>query len=402
MKAGSAWAPWYRHARDRALPPGSVAWRLARRARRAARSSWPFAANSSSALVELPARVAPRVLFISGCAGDSRRYRCEHALEGLRALGHDGLLLDEADRALRAPERLLAGFELVVLHRCPWTRRLGRLLKVTRELGVPRLFDADDLVFDPGLEVHRSPAGRLVDPSEVAGLRRTLEHCDAASCSTEPLARALRKLMKSPVFIWPNRASSRMLAEPTRRSAQSTGERFVVGYASGTPTHDADLASIVGPLARLLRERPEVELRLLGPVRRPASFEAFEGRVVSLAHVPWPRLPERLRCLDVNLAPVARGCPFAAAKSELKVLESALVGVPTVASPIDAYRGAIEDGVDGLLVDRAQAWWEALSSLAGAPRMAAEMGRAAAVKARRRYVPEASARQLLAMLADLR
>jgi hypothetical protein len=54
---------------------------------------------------------------------------------------------------------------------------------------------------------------------------------------------------------------------------------------------------------------------------------------------------------------------FTAGKSELKIFESALLGVPTVASSTDSYSGCITDGINGFLAASKREWVEKLDKL---------------------------------------
>ena len=64
---------------------------------------------------------------------------------------------------------------------------------------------------------------------------------------------------------------------------------------------------------------------------------------------PGSSCPALLRDLDVNLAPLAPGSRFNEAKSAIKWLEAALVETPTVATPTEPFREAIDHGDTGLL-----------------------------------------------------
>ncbi len=79
--------------------------------------------------------------------------------------------------------------------------------------------------------------------------------------------------------------------------------------------------------------------------------------------MPWQELTSVLRDLDVNLAPLVPGSIFNEAKSAIKWLEAALVETPTVASPTQPFREAIDDGRTGLLADGVETWQSALLRL---------------------------------------
>jgi hypothetical protein len=117
--------------------------------------------------------------------------------------------------------------------------------------------------------------------------------------------------------------------------------------------------------------------------------------------VPWPALPARVAAVDVNLAPLAWHDPFVVAKGAVKYLEAAAVGIPTVASPTDAFRDAIRDGATGLLAADAASWDAALTSLiTDAPRRL-RLGAAAHADVATRFAPAEQGRELRAILADV-
>ena len=51
----------------------------------------------------------------------------------------------------------------------------------------------------------------------------------------------------------------------------------------------------------------------------------------------WRRWFELLAQVDINLAPLEPGNVFCRAKSEIKFVEAAALGIPTVASVIDPF-----------------------------------------------------------------
>lgn len=122
----------------------------------------------------------------------------------------------------------------------------------------------------------------------------------------------------------------------------------------------------------------------------------------TLEFVPWQRLPDLLATFDVNLAPLEHGNPFCEAKSELKWVEAAAVGVPTVASPTAPFRSAIRHGETGFLASTTQEWVDALRLLATDPVRRQAVGAAAAEKLEADYDPKKLGAALVATLAGLR
>lgn len=153
------------------------------------------------------------VLLVSGCPGDARRYRCDHARERLEALGltADVVLHGEADLAPRVPV-----YALFVLHRVPYGPDVDEFLRAAQRAGKPVLFDTDDWVFDLAAAEHVAAlADMSADESALyrEGLvryRATLSRCDGALVSTAPLRERAAALLPR-VYVLPNVASRTMV-----------------------------------------------------------------------------------------------------------------------------------------------------------------------------------------------
>jgi hypothetical protein len=87
------------------------------------------------------------------------------------------------------------------------------------------------------------------------------------------------------------------------------------------------------------------------------------------------------------------------AKSEIKWLEAAVLGIPSVVSDTHRYREVLEDGVDALIARDAPSWRAALTRLIDNPSLRAEIGSRARAKALKLYAPEPNAARLQAALA---
>ena len=79
-------------------------------------------------------------------------------------------------------------------------------------------------------------------------------------------------------------------------------------------------------------------------------------------------------------------------------MEAALVGVPTIASPTDAFASAIRSGENGLLASCPQEWLDGLLWLVGETAEREKLGAAAREDVLRRYAPWVRAEQAVAAL----
>ena len=321
-----------------------------------------------------------RVLFVVGIRGAALRYRGRLPAEALRLRG---FTVDV--RHYRDPElvELAARADVLVLYRVPATAQVVDLVAEVRarDRGVPVLFDVDDLIFDPELEgeVHGlhvlSPAEHALWWRGVARYRTTLELCDAYVGSTAALCAHVTAVTGLAAHRFPNgvgQALAQVSDEALGRPREPGSLR--IGYFSGTNTHDADWASVEPAIVRVLASRPEVELWLGGELTTGPALARFEDRIRRLPMLPWFDLPGRLRDLDVNLAPLVLNNRFNEAKSAIKWLEAALVETPTVASPTEPFREAVEDGVTGMLATDEQSWFDAITTLLDDPLVRRQVG----------------------------
>jgi glycosyltransferase involved in cell wall biosynthesis len=350
-------------------------------------------------------RAAPRVrrvLFIVGIEGAPLRYRARLPAEALALLGVESDVRWFTDPGL---QELAATADAVVVYRVPATPWILDLLDRVRRRAVPILFDADDLIFDPLIATEIPALSILPAPDAALWLegvhryRTTMEECDAYIASTPLLARHAEHVVGLPVERFDNgvglvmaRRSDLEVRRPRRPGP------LRVGYFSGTDTHDHDWNHIEPALLEALRAHPDVELWLGGHLPFTPGLNALGARVRRIPFRPWLELPRLLRDLDVNLSPLVPGSRFNESKSAIKWLEAALVGTPTVASPTEPLRDAIDDGVNGLLATTTDEWAESVTQLLDDELMRNRIGQRARRDALLRWSPHLQGRRYLELL----
>ena len=327
-------------------------------------------------LVERATSPIRQVLFIVGIDGAPLRYRVRLPAEALALQGIQSDVRHYRDPSLRT---LLARADAVVLYRVPAT---AQILDLIRDATVPVLFDVDDLVFDPDLE-SEIPALRVLPEQEaqlwMRGVRRyrtTLEACDAYVGSTELLCEHVTALTGIPPHRFSNgvglvtaRGSDQALRRPRRPGP------LRIGYFSGTTTHDRDWQVVEPAVLEVLARHPDAELWLVGHLRPTPAVQVLGDRLHQLPLQDWRTLPELLRDLDVNLAPLELDLGrFNEAKSAIKYLEAALVATPTVATPTQPFREAVRHGVNGVLATTHDEWVAALDELLSDAALRARLG----------------------------
>jgi len=347
-----------------------------------------------------------RVLFVSGIDGFCHRYQVLHRVAQLVVLGARATVRHFTDPRLHDD---VATHDLLFLYRVPETDAVRASLAQAGDLGLPRIAAIDDLIFVddpahlPSLD-HLDAGERHLWRAGVRRYRATIERCDAFLAPTEPLVRTgdalgwasyLHRNALSPAELELGRRA-RAAAAPANPATP------VLGYFSGTPTHDEDFGSIARALRDVLQAHPAARLLLVGPVALPPELETLAARVDRRSLVAWHELPDLLASVDVCLAPLFADLRFAAAKGEVKYLEAAAVSVPTVATATSAYRHAICDGDNGRLATTQDEWRRALDDLLRDPTLRRRLGTAARLDVATRWTESRRAAELLAIVDDVR
>jgi O-antigen biosynthesis protein len=351
--------------------------------------------------------LSARYFIASGCAiATTALYRCVHLQEQLRALGHEARVVDWFDEAKIDPEEAL-GFDVIILYRLPMSQALEGLIDRAHQSGKRVIFDTDDLVFEPELtKWHR--AVKILSPGDQAhhleGVRRylvTLLACDAVTVATPALAELAGKRGKT-AFVHRNSLGREMreLADElyAERRDRVVGSTVVLGYGSGTATHDIDFQEVAGALECVLEQFPGVELWIAGPLTLSGSLERFGERVRRYPLTDWRGWFRLMARIDIALAPLEMDNVFCRAKSEIKFVEAGALGLPVIASKIDPYLDSITNGKDGFLAENEGEWTQALSSLVQNPQLRSQVGAAARETVMRNYSPEVRMADLAKLL----
>ena len=347
-----------------------------------------------------------RVGFMVGIESSPLRYRARLPAEALGLVGVESEVRYYVDEQLPA---MVDRSNVLVVYRVPATVQVLDVIERARGRGIPVIYDVDDLIFDPDLE-SEIPALRIIPRSEydlwMEGVRRyrtTMEACDGYIGSTPMLVRHAAEVTGLPTGQFDNgigllfaRRADAALARPRAPGA------LRIGYVSGTTTHDEDWAYVEPAILRVLDAHPSAELWLVGHLPVTPACEALGSRVRRVPAVPWYEVPDVVRDLDVNLAPLTSGSRFNEAKSAIKWLEAALTETCTVASPTEPFRDAIVDGVNGVLASTEDEWFTAVDELLRDPLRRRRMGSRARRDGLLRWSPHLQAERYLSLLEAAR
>ena len=305
------------------------------------------------------------ILFINGCPIDyCERYRVIHKMEELMAYG---LTSDETVPELLT-EDIIKYYSCFVIYRTPWSEHMDTFVKLAKKENKIVFYDIDDLVFDlkftntiKELENFSKEQLELYNDG-VVRYGKMLDCCDYSITTTKVIASEMKNHVKD-VCIDKNIASLSMqkYSELAINDIKKDKDKIVIGYASGSITHNADFELISDALIRILKKYNNVYLNLIGVLNVPKEYQQFEKRIILTPFMDYKKLPFVLRGLDINLAPL-EDTLFNRAKSSIKWMEAGLVKVPTVASDVGNFHDCITDGVDGILC-KDDEWFDKLEKL---------------------------------------
>ena len=296
-------------------------------------------------------------------------YRCRVPGLGLAALGHkieleSTLNEDDVERC-----------DVIVIERL-WEPEILELVKRANAAGKLTVFDIDD---DYWCIHPTNPAYEFwQQPGNLEGLTNVARECQVVTVSTDALAQVIKRFRPTatvlpnmiPPAYWPAEA----------KPVKMTDDLFV-GWA-GSPTHYKDLVEVVRVIPQILAKYSEVEVLLAGV--NPGYFPEHP-RIHYLKTVEVDEYAHLLYDFDIGIAPIEE-TRFNVAKSDLKLLEYSMIGLPIVASRVVPYEHSLKHGETGLFARNPKDWLKHLSNLIESPELRVKLATAARAWAETRTI----------------
>jgi len=251
----------------------------------------------------------------------------------------------------------------VVVFQRPLTDTLAGAVKILQGKGVRVVVEIDD---DFEAISPRNVSWRSVDPKAHPRrnrdhLRRACEDADLVVCSTPALAE--RYARHGRVRIVRNRVPQWYL-----HVERDDHDGVFVGWSGSLETHPDDLQVTGGGVARAVT--------MTGATFAVIGTGVGVQRALGLASpppacgwVPIGKYPYALAQLDIGIVPLAL-TPFNQAKSALKMMEMAALGVVPIVSPTDENVRMCKLGV-GMTAGKASAWSGLIKGLVNDPALRA-------------------------------
>lgn len=337
-----------------------------------------------------------------------RLYRVDQKVEQLQCAGYDVTVFGEHQIDLYMAQ--IFKFDAVIFYRLPGLARLIFAINQSKELGITTFYEVDDLVFAFDFPDSFESYAGLISMAEYVGLQlgmplyqNAIASCDYAIASTTPLAMELSKIVsEGKAFVHRNAFGRLHQFLAAREPKKHQNEPIVIFYGSGTKAHKEDFQQLVEPaLVEIVRRHGQrVTIILAGYIVLSARLESIRSNL-RIVELNWDieQYWALLESADINLA-VLKPSLTSDCKSEIKWMEAAMFGIPSVVSGTSTYREVIEPGVTGLICDTVEEWISALDLLVRDSALRQRIGREAWRRVRQTYDIDAAAQNLVKIFKE--
>jgi glycosyltransferase involved in cell wall biosynthesis len=352
-------------------------------------------------------------LIINGGYGDTYRYRALFLKEQFEKLEYNcQIIFFENEILSEKLEDDIYKYDFIVLQRVPINEKINLLLDKVKGK-IPIIYDIDDLIFNTKYISHRKGLSvldnltRFYDIELYNRYRYVMNQSDYILTSTDSLKdQILKNFPQKKVFINRNAIGEEIIFYSEKAfkeisSYKRSNEYIIIGYASGSKTHNEDFSVINESLFYIFKKYKNVHLVIIGELDISSELEKYNKRIIKVPFLSWKELPFWLARFDINLSPLENNI-FCEAKSELKYFESALVRVPTIASELPSFRYAIKQGKTGFLAKNTEDWSNALEKLILDARLRKKMGENAYIDVINRYTIEERSKKLSEILLEIK
>lgn len=308
-----------------------------------------------------------KILGWSNEAGGIHHYRVREPLRGLGLRGHETRIT----KALLGSDAIDNDILLVRGLHTSRNSILWRGLAAMPDRRVRLVFDFDDdaWAWQPG-----SPEDDYWTFERRYSLETNIQCADLVTTPSPRLAKVLQGLNPN-IVVLPNTVPQILLSlRPEKR------ERFVIGW-QGARQHTRDLQLVYNPVLRFLLHHKDTEFHLWGPMGTEHFPDALADRIICHPWIESTWQHYYRLSMDIGLAPLDPADPFNDTKSDIRLREYAALGIPYIASNVNAYFDTARKS-GGFLASDESEWEECLEYLyqhRSVRETHSQMGRAMAV-----------------------
>lgn len=262
-----------------------------------------------------------RIAGFASLEGGSTQYRAYQPLQVLAGRGHEVLLNTAGDQE----DPRTHSFDVAYVHRLA-DASAQRIVDRLHAVGVAVVWDIDDDVMSSEL----MSRGGLKAQRQRSAIERMARCADLVTTTRESLVPAYESLGAAHVRVVPNYLSPLSL-DAIATSRVHAG--VTIGWIAWMD-HQEDWRrlGLQATVERLLDQHPELRVESVGPIDLGLPSDCYQRT----GPLPFNELPAAIARFDIGIAPIA-DVPFNRSRSDIKLKEYAIAGVPWLASPIGPY-----------------------------------------------------------------
>ncbi len=229
----------------------------------------------------------------------------------------------------------LSEYDAVVVQRPASPKILG-IMEQIKSLGKKLYIELDDALFNVHPKNVASIYWRPGTPSWNT-LKRAIEIADKLILSTPELQTIYqRDDSNSVVFLNGIDLDSPIYSPENNRRHQLSKDKTIIGWA-GSTSHVDSLRALVKPIKKIMSQRDDCIFALCSNYEFMEYFKEIpDHKKQYVKHRPLNEFPPVMSLFDINIA-VTQPDLFNSGKSELKVLEAGVWGVPSVCTHVAPY-----------------------------------------------------------------
>lgn len=264
---------------------------------------------------------------------------------------------------------LIEKLDLVILQRAKWSFELESFIRVLKQNNKKIIYDMDDLIYHTKyVPKYLNSIGDYREFSIDAFFALAKRYELVASISdgfivtTNALYKNIKKDFGKPTWILPNFLNQEQEDESERivglKKNNYLDDKFIIGYFSGSNSHQRDLEIIESAIVRLIEKYDNIYLKIVGFMNLSENFKKLkeDRKLIFDKFVPYQELQYKIGSVDLNVIPLQKH-EFNNCKSELKYFEASIVDTISCATDNEVYRDIIIDGEDGFLCNEMD-WYE--------------------------------------------
>ncbi len=244
--------------------------------------------------------------------------------------------------------------------------------------GIEIIYDLDDYLFDPKLtkflfreQLHTEHSLQYWT-DYIENRYMAIQRADKITTTTKPMKTALERVFRQKVHVVPNTFNMQQVSVSVQcaelKRKFPADDDILLGYFSGSYTHNLDFEILVPSLSALLAKDSRLKIVLGGAIHVPPALARFKKQVITVSLQNFENLQIPLGLVDINLIPLVDN-KFNIMKSELKFFESAIASTPSIATNLPVYQDIHKhDSRSIVLVDNdADSWTATMSRLISDP-----------------------------------